>query len=108
MSKDAFAVWSKFQKSLIGREKSFDECGECGECAAVCPVGALTQTHFKYSSNAWELTQIPASNPHSSDCELIYYDVKRTATRGICAHEIYRVSSDFNFGELNGAARFWL
>ena len=105
MSKDAFAVWSKFQKSLIGREKSFDECGECGECAAVCPVGALTQTHFKYSSNAWELTQIPASNPHSSDCELIYYDVKRTATRDL-RPRIYRVSSDFNFGELNGAARF--
>jgi len=68
-------------------------------------VGALTQTHFKYSSNAWELTQIPASNPHSSDCELIYYDVKRTATRDL-RPRIYRVSSDFNFGELNGAARF--
>lgn len=103
MNKDAFAVWNKFQKSLI--EHIDTDCDECGECSAVCPVGALTQTHFKYSSNAWELRKIPASNPHSSDCELIYYDVKKTAISDL-RPKIYRVSNDFHFGTLNKAARF--
>lgn len=105
MPKDAFAVWSKFQKSLIGRSMGENDCEACGECAAVCPVGALTFSNFHYKSNAWELTKIPASNPHSSDCELIYYDVKPTGIENR-VNKIYRVSSDFNFGELNTAARF--
>ncbi|ASM37551.1 NADH:quinone oxidoreductase I, chain G [Campylobacter sputorum bv. faecalis CCUG 20703] len=104
MSKDAHFVWSKMQKNLIGKI-SDDNCVACGECAAVCPVGALVQTHFKYTSNAWELTRIPASNPHSSDCELIYYDVKQTSIEDKNP-KIYRVSNDYEFGEINGAARF--
>ncbi len=35
-----------------------------GEAAAVCPVGALVDRHFKYSANAWELKKIPSSCPH--------------------------------------------
>lgn len=104
MPKDAYAVWSKLQKSLISRAQQSD-CTSCGECAAVCPTGGLVESAFKYASNAWECERIPASNPHSSDCELLYYDVKRTAIddpRG----KIYRVSSDVDFGTLNAAARF--
>ncbi len=104
MPKDAYAVWSKLQKSLISRAQQSD-CTSCGECAAVCPTGGLVESAFKYASNAWECERIPASNPHSSDCELLYYDVKRTAIddpRG----KIYRVSSDVDFGALNAAARF--
>lgn len=104
MPKDAYAVWSKLQKSLISRAQESD-CTSCGECAAVCPTGGLVESAFKYASNAWECERIPASNPHSSDCELLYYDVKRTAMddpRG----KIYRVSSDVDFGALNAAARF--
>ncbi|MSN95717.1 NADH-quinone oxidoreductase subunit G [Campylobacter sp. FMV-PI01] len=106
MQKDAFAVWSKFQKSLIGHSGTDElDCDECGECAAVCPVGALVQSHFTYTSNAWELKKIPSSNPHSSDCELLYYEVKPKSIEDRRL-KIYRVGSDFHFGELNRAARF--
>ena len=106
MPKDAFAVWNKFQKSLIAPTNGENlECSECGECTAVCPVGALVGSKFQYSSNAWELTKIPASNPHSSDCELVYYDIKRSGIENR-TEKIYRVSNDYDFGEINTAARF--
>lgn len=107
LPKDAYAVWNKFQKSLIGLASGGEilECGECGECAAVCPVGALTETHFTYTTNAWELIKTPSSNPHASDCELIYYEVKATSIEDRTP-KIYRVSNDFCFGEIDKAARF--
>lgn len=107
MGKDAFAVWSKFQKSLIapatGGEKL--DCEGCGECTSVCPTGALIGAKFQYTSNIWELHRIPASNPHSSDCELLYYDVKQGGI-ALQKPKIYRVSNDFAFAPLNRAARF--
>ena len=106
MSKDAYAVFSKMQKSLIGPSvgESLD-CSFCGECISVCPTGALISSHFQYSTNIWELNPIPAANPHQSDCELIYYDVKEKSTSDR-SKQIYRVSNDFTFGEISGAARF--
>lgn len=104
MPKDTFAMWNKMQKSIIDMVDQ-DSCDECGECSAVCPVGALVASDFQYKSNAWELKKIPASNPHSSDCSLIYYEVKRRALEDE-KQRIYRVSSDFHFAPLNGAARF--
>ncbi len=74
MPKDAYAMWNKLNKNLIGFEE--EKCIDCGECIAVCPVGALVSTDFQYKSNAWELKKVPASNPYSSDCSLMYYDVK--------------------------------
>lgn len=107
MPKDAFAIWSKFQKSLIGIASGADtlDCSMCGECTSVCPVGALVGSSFQYSSNAWELARVPAANPHSSDCELLYYDVK---PKGISDREpkIYRISNDFHFAEIHAAARW--
>ncbi|MFC2491257.1 MAG: 2Fe-2S iron-sulfur cluster-binding protein, partial [Campylobacter curvus] len=56
MPKDAFAVWSKFQKSLIAPSAGdVLECSFCGECTSVCPVGALISSDFQYTSNVWEL-----------------------------------------------------
>ncbi len=105
MPKDAYAVWNKLQKSLIARINDEDDCVNYGESAAVCPTGALVESAFKYVSNAWELRQIPASNPHSSDCELLYYEIKRRSI-GEPREKIYRVSSDINFSVLHAGARF--
>lgn len=106
VGKDAFAVWSKFQKSLIAPASGDKlDCEGCGECTSVCPTGALIGAKFQYSSNIWELRRIPASNPHSSDCELLYYDVKQSGI-ALQKPKIYRVSNDFSFAALNRAARF--
>lgn len=106
MGKDAYAIWTKFQKSLIGPSNGESlNCSFCGECTSVCPTGALIGSKFQYSSNAWELTRIPASNPHSSDCELMYYDIKQSSISDQ-KPKIYRVSNDFAFATLNKAARF--
>lgn len=104
MPKDAYSMWNKLNKSLIG----FDEnsCTDCGECISVCPVGALVSNDFQYKSNAWELTKIPASNPHSSDCALMYYERKHESIQNHDKLKIYRVTNDHHYVTLNGAARF--
>lgn len=105
--KDAYAMWNKLQKSIIGVASGAEslDCTQCGECTAVCPVGALVGTDFQYTSNAWELKKIPAANPHSSDCSLLYYDVKHTGIKN-AEPKIYRVSSDHNYATLHTAARY--
>jgi NADH-quinone oxidoreductase subunit G len=105
--KDAYAMWNKLQKSIIGVASGAEtlDCTQCGECTAVCPVGALVGSDFQYTSNAWELKKIPASNPHSSDCSLLYYDVKHTSIAN-SEPKIYRVNSDHNYAPLHAAARY--
>ncbi len=84
-------------KSTIDIKMS--RCEQCGDCISVCPVGALVSNPYKYSSNSWESTQIPATCAHcSSGCSLIY-DVKYGTT-------ITRVKNDFEFSTLCGAGRF--
>jgi NADH-quinone oxidoreductase subunit G len=104
MPKDAYAMWNKLNKNLIGFEE--DKCSDCGECIAVCPTGAMASTDFQYKSNAWELTRIPASNPHSSDCSLMYYEVKHESIDNNTLQKIYRVTNDSHYTSLSGAARF--
>ena len=104
MPKDAYAMWNKLNKNLIGFNE--EACIDCGECIAVCPVGALVSADFKYQSNAWELTKIPASNPYSSDCALMYYDVKAESIANHDKKKIYRVTNDAHYQSLSGAARF--
>ncbi|MEA3353694.1 MAG: NADH-quinone oxidoreductase subunit G [Campylobacterota bacterium] len=104
MPKDAYAMWNKLNKNLIGFEE--EKCVDCGECIAVCPVGALVSTDFQYKTNAWELEKIPASNPYSSDCALMYYEVKHDTIANNTEKRIYRVTNDSHYTSLSGAARF--
>ena len=104
MPKDAYAMWNKLNKSLIGYDA--DACTNCGECISACPVGALVSHDFQYTSNAWELKKIPAANPHSSDCAFLYYDVKHESIDNHTTKKIYRVNSEPHYSTVNGAGRF--
>ncbi len=84
--------------SHIINTKKDDINVDWGECAAVCPVGALTDKHFKYSANAWELTKIPAAAVHTPLASMIYYEVKRD--------KIYRVKNEFEFDSIAGVNRY--
>ncbi|MCF6201254.1 MAG: NADH-quinone oxidoreductase subunit G, partial [Hydrogenimonas sp.] len=106
MPKDAYAMWNKLNKSLIGTTTGDTlECTDCGECIAVCPVGALVSTDFVYTTNAWELTSIPAACAHCSAGCHIYYDVKHTSIENP-EPKIYRVKNEWNYVSLCGAGRF--
>ena len=107
MPKDAYAMWNKLNKSVIGLTNGSDvlDCTSCGECAAVCPVGALVDTHFMYKSNAWELTRIPATCGHCSAGCQISYDVKHTNIENP-EDKIYRVMNEWNYVSLCGAGRY--
>jgi NADH-quinone oxidoreductase subunit G len=108
MPKDAYAMWNKLNKSLIGLSNGTDEdldCTSCGECAAVCPVGALVDTNFMYTTNAWELNQIPATCGHCSAGCQITYDVKATSIENP-EDKIYRVMNEWNYVSLCGAGRY--
>jgi len=92
-------------RSTIINNNPNEGCHECGECMAVCPVGALVSSNFKYSSNAWELAKVPASCSHcSSACEL-NYEIKEEGVSNP-AQKIYRVSNTSEFASLCGAGRF--
>lgn len=107
MPKDAYAMWNKLNKSLIGLTSGEEmlDCTSCGECAAVCPVGALVDTHFIYTSNAWELSQVPATCGHCSAGCQISYDVKHTSIDNT-EPKIYRVMNEWNYVSLCGAGRY--
>jgi len=107
MPKDAYAMWNKLNKSVIGLTNDTDvlDCTSCGECAAVCPVGALVDTEFMYKSNAWELSQVPATCGHCSAGCQISYDVKHTSIENP-EDKIYRVMNEWNYVSLCGAGRY--
>ncbi len=107
MPKDAYAMWNKLNKSIIGLTSGGDmlDCTKCGECAAVCPVGALVDTHYIYTTNAWECEQIPATCGHCSAGCQIYYDVKHTSIESD-EPKIYRVTNEWNYVSLCGAGRY--
>jgi len=84
--------------STIINTKKEKNYASLGEAAAVCPVGALVSTKFKYTANAWELTKIPSACPHCGGGCQMYYEVKND--------RIYRVTNEFEFSNLCGAGRF--
>jgi NADH-quinone oxidoreductase subunit G len=109
MPKDAYAMWNKLNKSLIGSAISSEtnnlDCTNCGECIAVCPVGAIVGTDFQYTSNAWELTKIPSACSHCSSACHLEYEVKHTSIEN-SDNKIYRVKNEFHYSSLCGAGRF--
>ena len=86
-----------YNSKIINLKKD-DPSVDWGECAAVCPVGALADTDFKYNTNSWELKQIPASCIHSPLANMIYYEVKRD--------KIYRVRNEFEYDTMSGVCRY--
>jgi NADH-quinone oxidoreductase subunit G len=102
---EALAISVGGYKSTIVKVKDDGECSQCGECMAVCPVGALVSSDFKYRANAWELEKIPSSCSHcSAGCQL-YYEVKHDSIENP-EPKIYRVTNEFEFSSLCGAGRF--
>ncbi len=69
-----------------------------GEAAAVCPVGALVDTSFKYTANAWELIKIPSACPHCGAGHDVNYEVKHG--------KVYRVTNQAEFSTLCSASRY--
>jgi len=95
---EALQIYSGGYKSTIVNTKMDRMDMSLGESAAVCPVGALVVTDFKYSTNAWELQKIPASCTHCSAGCKIYYEVKQDT--------IYRVTNEYEYESICGRGRF--
>ncbi len=95
---DALEIKTGGYNSTIVNNKIDDPNVDWGECAAVCPVGALSDKDFKYFTNSWELTKIPAACAHSPLANMIYYEVKRD--------EIYRVRNEYEFDTMSGVCRY--
>ncbi len=102
---EALAISVGGYNSTIINTKQDQDCSQCGECMAVCPVGALVSTDFKYSSNAWELEKIPASCSHCSAACQMYYEVKEGSIDNP-QPKIYRATNNYEFSSLCGAGRF--
>jgi NADH-quinone oxidoreductase subunit G len=106
MPKDAYAMWNKLNKSLIGANAGETlDCTSCGECSAVCPTGAIVGSNFQYKSNAWELDKIPATCAHCSVGCAINYEVKHTNIAD-STRKIYRVTNEFHYVSLCGSGRY--
>jgi len=84
--------------STIVNSKQDKNYASLGEAAAVCPVGALVDTNFKYTANAWELEKIPSACPHCGGGCQMTYEVKN--------EKIYRVTNAYEFTTLCGAGRY--
>ena len=102
---DAIEVqFGGYKSTIIPKGSDVLDCTFCGECIAVCPVGALTSSGFKYRANAWELDRVPATCAHCSAGCPLEYETRHSSING--AYEIFRVKNNFEFTSLCGAGRF--
>ena len=94
-----------YGSTIIPKNAETLDCTFCGECIAVCPVGALVSSDFKYRANAWELSSVPSTCAHcSAGCSLEYET--RNVSIDNATDSIYRVKNNFEFTSLCGAGRF--
>ncbi|MFT7860256.1 MAG: NADH-quinone oxidoreductase subunit G [Sulfurimonas sp.] len=102
---DAIDVYfGGYSSTIIPKNSEKLDCTFCGECIAVCPVGALVSSDFKYKANAWELNRIPSTCAHCSAGCSLEYEVRHSGING--AETIHRVKNNFEFTSLCGAGRF--
>ncbi|RLA79514.1 MAG: NADH-quinone oxidoreductase subunit G [Epsilonproteobacteria bacterium] len=102
---DAIEVkFGGYSSTIIPKNSDVLDCTFCGECIAVCPVGALVSSDFKYSANAWELSRVPATCAHCSAGCPLEYETRHAGINGDAS--IYRVKNNFEFTSLCGAGRF--
>lgn len=102
---DAIEVkFGGYSSTIIPKNSEMLDCTFCGECIAVCPVGALTSSGFRYKANAWELERVPATCAHCSAGCPLEYETRHSSING--ADEIFRVKNNFEFTSLCGAGRF--
>jgi len=94
---EALQVESGGYASRIINVKQDKNYASLGEASAVCPVGALVNTDFKYTTNAWELQKIPATCMHCGGGCQMFYEVKND--------RIYRVTNDFEHATLCDSGR---
>lgn len=101
---DAIEVkFGGYKSTIIPKDAETLDCTYCGECIAVCPVGALVSSDFKYRANAWELSRVPATCAHCAAGCALEYETKENADG---TRSIYRVKNDFEYTSLCGAGRF--
>jgi len=93
-----------YSSVIIPKNAQTLDCTFCGECIAVCPVGALVSSNFKYSANAWELSRVPSTCAHCSAGCSLEYETRHAGING--EDSIYRVKNNYEFSSLCGAGRF--
>jgi NADH-quinone oxidoreductase subunit G len=93
-----------YSSVIIPKNADTLDCTFCGECIAVCPVGALVSSDFKYSANAWELSRVPSTCAHCSAGCSLEYETRHVGING--EDSIYRVKNNFEYATLCGAGRF--
>ncbi|MGX3012073.1 NADH-quinone oxidoreductase subunit G [Helicobacter sp. 23-1044] len=102
MPKDAFSVWNRAQKGVIGFVGE-NPCNDCVECVSVCPVGALGVKSFQYTTNAWELQKVDSTcNLCPAGCKIVLEGKKDAKNKT----RLYRVTNDFNFNPICAGGRF--
>ena len=93
---DAIEVkFGGYSSVIVPKNSPTLDCTFCGECIAVCPVGALVSSGFKYRANAWELSRVPSTCAHCSAGCPLEYETRHGSING--ENEIYRVKNNFEF-----------